>query len=131
MLDLAIGMKTIEVIKKKKLLARNEKTGRYLLKGLEDIKGISNQRGLGLMVAFDAPDRSFRDNLIIECFKRGLVLLGCGKNSVRVIPPYVAGEQEIDEALGILDPAVRKCSEKGFRHTGKCREYLHCARTHT
>ena len=37
-------------------------------------------------------------------FRRArLLILGCGKNSLRLIPPLVVSRAEIDEALEIVD----------------------------
>jgi len=126
--DLALGMKIIEIIKKEKLLARNRKTGSYLLKGLRSIPGTSNHRGLGLMTAFDLPNPNTRDNVVIECIKNGLIVLGCGKQSIRMIPPYIIERKEIDEGLEVMEQAVRTCRKKGFSHRGKICQYMDCVR---
>ncbi|MCH7568315.1 MAG: aspartate aminotransferase family protein [Nanoarchaeota archaeon] len=126
-LDLALGMKTLEVIKKDKLLASNRKNGEYCLKSLQNIDGITSQRGLGLMLAFDLPSARVRDNVVIECAKNGLLVLSCGEKSIRVIPPYVIEKKEIDEGLEIIEKAVKVCAEKGFRHKGKVCDFMECA----
>ena len=64
-IDLALGIKTIEIIKKKKLLQKNRINGEYLQKELREI-GAENVRGKGLMIGFDLENESQRDNLIIE-----------------------------------------------------------------
>jgi len=130
-LDLSLSMKTIEVIKKDKLLSKNKKMGSYLLKGLNDIKYISGQRGLGLMLAFDLKDKTTRDHFIIECIKNGLILLGCGSSSVRVVPPYVVTEEDADKGLEIMEAAAKRISSKGFVHTGKICRFMGCTRTVT
>jgi 4-aminobutyrate aminotransferase len=129
-LDLAMGLKTIEIIKKHKLLQRNARMGSYTMKGLKDIGGISNQRGRGLMLAFDLPTTELRDDLIIQCAKNGLILLGCGTKGVRVIPPYVVEKEEIDEGLAVIEKAVKACSRKDFSHKGRIADFLHCGRSH-
>ena len=129
-LDLAIGMKTIEIIKKQKLLRRNAEHGRYLLKALKDVPNISGQRGLGLMLAFDLPTRDIRDNLVVECATKGLIVLGAGKRSIRVAPPYVAEKKDFDAAVEIIEDAARKVVRKGFAHRGRICDFLHCGRTH-
>jgi len=127
-LDLAIGMKTIEVIRKGGLLRKNRMLGDYMLGRLKDIPGISGQRGLGLMLAFDVKDASMRDDLIVECARNGLLVLGCGQKSVRLIPPYVTQEDDADRAFDILERAILRCSSGGFRHTGAVCEFIHCGR---
>ncbi len=128
--DLAMGIATIRIIKKHKLLKRNADMGRYFLKALKDIKGISGQRGIGLMLAFDLPTRDIRDNLVVECAKNGLIVLGAGKRSVRLAPPFVAEKEDFDVAVGIIEKAAAKCIRKGFSHKGSVCDFLHCGRSH-
>jgi 4-aminobutyrate aminotransferase len=125
-LDMAIGLKTIEIIKKRKLLDNVRKQGIYLLKRLYEVRHISNVRGMGLMIAFDLPNKTRRNHFIIECLKNGLVLLGCGEASVRVIPPYIVTEEEIDRAVEIIQSVALKVSDPAFKHTGKICQYLTC-----
>jgi len=47
-----------------------------------------------------------RDALVQACFKRGLLVLGAGRNAIRLSPPLVLTKQEADIALGILDEAL-------------------------
>lgn len=124
-LDLAVGLKTIQIIKKQRLLERNRTMGAYLLKGLRSLP-LENPRGLGLMVAADLESSRLRDNVIIECMKRGLILLGAGETTIRFIPPYVIEKKDIDAALRVLEKALATCSKKGFNHTGKICRYMDC-----
>jgi 4-aminobutyrate aminotransferase len=39
-------------------------------------------------------------------FNRGLVLLGCGANSIRWSPPLILTEENVDVALEIFDEAI-------------------------
>jgi 4-aminobutyrate aminotransferase len=127
-LDLAMGMKTIEIIKREKLLQKNASKGAYMLSALEDMKGISGARGLGLMLAFDAATPVLRDDIVAECARNGLLLLGCGKRSVRIIPPYVAEQEDMDRGIEILGAAVKRCSARGFSHKGPICDFIHCGR---
>ena len=86
-----------------------------------------NPRGIGLMRAFDLPSVKMRDDVILECLKNGLVIIGCGKSGIRLIPPYIITKEQIDEAFDILGEAVSKCMHLGFKHTGKICNYLSCS----
>lgn len=124
-LDLALGLETIKIIKRKKLLINIKNTGIYLRKRLNELD-VKNQRGIGLMQAFDLENKEIRDNLIIECLKNGLVVLGCGHNGVRLIPPYIISKTEIDQAIDILDSSIKRCSNKLFKHQGMICNYMNC-----
>lgn len=125
LIDLALGKKIIEIIKKEKLLNHINKAGNYLRKRLNEIS-LDNVRGFGLMNAFDLPSKQIRNNLAIECLKNGLVLLGCGERSIRAIPPYIINEMEIDEGIDIIKGAYNKVNKREFKHTGKICDYLSC-----
>ncbi|MBS3066108.1 aminotransferase class III-fold pyridoxal phosphate-dependent enzyme [Candidatus Pacearchaeota archaeon] len=129
-LDMAIGLKTIEIIKKKKLLNNINKMGNYLKKDLNDLN-LENVRGKGLMLAFDLQNKNIRNNFVIESLKHGLVLLGCGEHSIRVIPPYIVSKKEIDQSLEIVEAANKKVNKPRFKHTGKICNYLNCGESHT
>ena len=42
-------------------------------------------------------------NLVLGAFQRGLLLLGAGKSTLRLAPPLVVDEQDVDTALAIID----------------------------
>lgn len=49
------------------------------------------------------PAVSERNMVIQECFQKGLLLLGCGTNSIRFCPPLIIDEQDVDVAIEIVD----------------------------
>lgn len=130
-LDMALGIKTIEMIKRDKLLARNNKMGSKILDGLHKIEEISNPRGRGLMIGFDLPDSHIRNMFIIESLQKGLILLGAGERSVRVIPSYIVDQPEIDEGLRVISEVAKKVNSNGFESFGKICEFMDCGTTHT
>ena len=129
-IDLAIGAKTIKIIKKRKLLNNINRQGIYLKKRLTEIQNTTNQlfsiRGLGLMIAFDLKTKAIRNNILVECIKNGLVLLGCGGKGIRMIPPYIVSKKELDEALFILENALNKFKSSKAKHSGLICNYLTC-----
>jgi 4-aminobutyrate aminotransferase len=105
-LDLAMGLETIRTIKKDKLLENCTKMGNYLVNELKKLEmtcqHIENPRGLGLMCAFDLHTKEMRDHMHARMLERGLVSLGAGHNSIRLIPPYIVTKKEIDEAILVI-----------------------------
>jgi 4-aminobutyrate aminotransferase len=124
-LDLAIGRETIRIIKDQKLLKHNQKMGEYLLQQVNTLP-VQNVRGLGLMCAFDVPTTKMRNNLVLQLIKQGVAILACGTNGIRMIPPYIVTEKQIDEFIIQLDKAIKKCEIKGFKHKGKVCEFTGC-----
>jgi 4-aminobutyrate aminotransferase len=100
------------------LVKNAEVVGSYLIEGARALMDkhplIGDVRGRGLMVGVElVRDRKSReratterDALVQACFKRGLLVLGAGRNAIRLSPPLVLTKQEADIALGILDEAL-------------------------
>jgi 4-aminobutyrate aminotransferase len=47
-----------------------------------------------------------RSQIIQACFKKGLLILGCGENVIRLIPPLIITRREADLALTILEEVL-------------------------
>ncbi|HYB79319.1 MAG TPA: acetyl ornithine aminotransferase family protein [Thermoplasmata archaeon] len=115
----AASLATIRVIEKEHLLDNARDQGAYLLGRLRELQSkfdeIGDVRGLGLMTATEfvkdrrtkEPAVAFRDKVLEEAYKRGLILLPCGRSSIRYIPPLIVRREEIDEAMEILEAALR------------------------
>ena len=81
-----------------------------LLACQKEVALIGDVRGLGMMLGVElVKDRERktkaieeRDRLVDACFNKGLLLLGCGENSVRFIPGLTVSQKEIDRAMGIF-----------------------------
>jgi 4-aminobutyrate aminotransferase len=79
---------------------------------------VGDVRGRGLMIGIElVRDRQTkerataeRDRLVQECFTRGLLVLGAGRNAVRLAPPLVLTTAQADTALAILDEALEAVS---------------------
>jgi 4-aminobutyrate aminotransferase len=98
-------------------LIRNAvEVGGYLKEKLTQIKGshpsISDVRGLGLMLGVElakkdgAPDGQLRDRVVMTCFEKGLLLLGCGESTIRFAPPLIVTKSEVDVAVDIFRSAL-------------------------
>ena len=107
----AVGYKTIETIQKENLLDNATGMGDYLLQGLRDFQSRYNfmhdARGLGLMAAISVSTDRTRNRIIQRAFQKGLLVLGCGFESIRFLPPLNVRQREIDIALNIMDDAAR------------------------
>jgi len=114
---IAAALKTIELLEGG-LVANAAEVGDYLQAGLRRLAGkhdcIGDVRGLGLMVGCElvrgagsreaAPE--LRDRVEVECFNRGLIVLGCGYNTIRWSPPLTLTRENVDVALEIFDEAI-------------------------
>jgi 4-aminobutyrate aminotransferase len=108
-IDLAVGLKTIEVIERENLLKNATKMGNYIKKRLKDIKSknIIDVRGIGLMLAFELSTKEQQKAVVQNAFKNGLMLLGCGEKAVRVVPPLIIKKEDADKGLDIIEKVVK------------------------
>ena len=75
---------------------------------------IGDVRGKGLMIGVElVRDRQTKERAIAErdavvngAFRRGLLVLGAGKNSIRFSPPLVLTREQADTAVRIFDEAL-------------------------
>jgi 4-aminobutyrate aminotransferase len=104
-IDLAVGAKIIEVIKKDRLLDNATAMGTKLKKGLYELAGkggLVDVRGLGLMAGIEFDSKQNRDERLMKAFKKGLLLLPAGQKAMRVIPPLTITEEEVNEGLELV-----------------------------
>jgi len=110
-IDLSIGLKTIEVIEREKLLKNAEKMGNYIKKRLRELQKkypkIVDVRGLGLMIAFELDKEKYKHIFEKEAFKKGLMLLGCGEKSIRIVPPLIINRDEADEGIEVIEDVLK------------------------
>ncbi|MBI2885941.1 MAG: aspartate aminotransferase family protein [Chloroflexi bacterium] len=86
------------------------KVGDYFLgqlRRLEDTYDIVKEvRGRGMLLALE-----FQENCAMEvvtnCLQKGLILNPVADNAIRFMPPLIVTEAEVDEAVGILDAALK------------------------
>jgi len=108
-IDMAVGAKIIEVIKKDRLLDNAAAMGAKLKKGLQELAGkggLADVRGLGLMIGIEFDSRQNRDERLVKAFKKGLLLLPAGQKAMRVIPPLTVTEEEVQEGLELMSQVL-------------------------
>ncbi len=71
-----------------------------------DPEGVVDVRGLGLLLAVEFDTSERRDAVVAAAMKRGLLTLGCGHKTLRLLPPLDVTEREIDLGVSLLLDAV-------------------------
>jgi 4-aminobutyrate aminotransferase len=116
--SIASALTTIELLEES-LIANAAEVGAYMLDRMRDwprrFKYVGDVRGLGLMIGFelvydqDTKERApeLRDRLEMMAFERGLLILGCGPNSIRLCPPLVINHDQADHALDTLEQCLQ------------------------
>ncbi|MCK4863221.1 MAG: aspartate aminotransferase family protein [Dehalococcoidales bacterium] len=83
-----------------------KKVGQYLMEGLQKLKKkysfITEVRGRGFLVAIEF-NGDIAQDVLMACLEKGLLVNKLKPNAIRLIPPLIVGNNEIDMAIGILD----------------------------
>ena len=118
----AAALGVLEVIDSEDILNKSTKLGEKLAAYVENLAkesalGIGEIRHLGAMFAFElikpgtknTPDPDAAKALTTKAAELGLILLSCGvyANSIRVLVPITVEDTILDEALGMLEAALR------------------------
>ena len=118
----AAALATLDIVERE-LLPKVVPLGERLLLGAQRLQqkypAIGDVRGRGLMIGVEfVKDRKTREpapdiphQLVERAFRQGLLLLGAGKSSLRLAPPLVIDEHDVDTALGIIDACLREMTD--------------------
>lgn len=105
----AAAYATVKYIIDNDIAGNARRVGAYLLNGLNSLKReypfVTDVRGLGLLAALEF-SRDVAESVLAACLERGLLVNRVKPNTVRLMPPLIVAEAEVDEALGILNEAL-------------------------
>ena len=112
----AAALATLDVVEGR--LERVRAMGDRLLAGMRRLAdrhvSIGDVRGRGLMIGVEfVKDRNTRepypelvDRLTERAFRKGLLLLGAGKSVLRLAPPLVIDEYDVDTGLALMEECL-------------------------
>jgi acetylornithine/N-succinyldiaminopimelate aminotransferase len=90
----------LDVVCDPALLAHVREMGERLRYGLEELAGVGEVRARGLMVGFDLLEADATELARRALLEQRLVVNATGPRTLRMLPPLVVTEAEIDDALG-------------------------------
>ena len=105
------------------LMANASEVGGYITERLRamqsDHPAIGDVRGRGLMIGVELVEdrqtqrraKELRNAVVRRCFEKGLLILGCGANTVRWAPPLILTRAEADRALEIFEESLGELSD--------------------
>lgn len=109
------------------LLRNAQLVGEYMTAELRRMQkhhcSMGDVRGMGLMIGVEiVKDKKTREKaheameaVIQEAFKRGLLMLGCGTNTLRICPPLIISREEAKAGLEILDHVLTVVEHRHFK----------------
>lgn len=82
-----------------------EQKGAYLEEKLLSLDNVKSVRRMGLMVGIEIEGNAY--DIAVKCVENGLIII-TAKNLLRMLPPLVITNEEIDEAVQILDKTLKE-----------------------
>jgi 4-aminobutyrate aminotransferase len=113
----AAALETIRLLEEK-YISNAARMGEYIFSRLADWREkhaiVGDIRGKGLMIGIEMvksqetkePNPQARNRIVQLAFEKGLLMLGCGENSLRLMPPLIVEREQADFALDVLDRCI-------------------------
>jgi len=113
----AAALATFDVIQDEDLIANATRVGDVLLRGLREIQGrhalITDVRGKALWIGLGFADHETAAAVEIAAFRKGLLMLSCGDDAIRLSPPLVFREDQARATLEIFEEALAEVEATG------------------
>ncbi len=112
------ALTTLQVIEKEGMMQMAAETGSYIMNTLEQLQtlhpSIGDLRGRGLMIGMEfvkdhtSKERAvdLRNAIIQKAFQKGLLMIPCGANAIRITPPLNIPRNLVDEGMKIFVEAL-------------------------
>ena len=105
----AVGLTVLTTLLEENLPDKAGRMGRLLLERLEVVRTrvpglVKEVRGRGLLIGMDMVPPI--GDVVTACRERGLLVLTAGDNMMRLAPPLIVSEAEVNRAVGIVGDAL-------------------------
>ena len=105
----AVGYAVVKHVIENGIPDNSRRVGQYLLERLKALRKkhalITDVRGRGLLAAIEF-DRNISQDVMMSCLKEALLVNNVKANAIRLMPPLIIGNKEVDEAVEILDKVL-------------------------
>jgi 4-aminobutyrate aminotransferase len=113
----AAALETIRLLEEK-YIANAARLGEYIMGRIADWPNkhrlVGQVRGRGLMIGIELvkdqetrePNPEARNKVIERAFEQGVLILGCGESTVRLMPPLLIDREQADFAVDVLDRCI-------------------------
>ena len=99
--------------------SRESTCWRFSSEWKEKYEIIGDVRGKGLMIGIEivkskkskdfAPELT--NEIVSKTWKRGVLMITCGKSTLRIVPPLTISRELVDEALPVIENAIREVND--------------------
>lgn len=109
-LAMAAVSEVFDLFKAHDIVAHTASVADYLAKGLDKLaekhSSVKEHRGLGLMRGLELDPSVKPAAVIAKAQEKGLLVISAGGNVIRLVPPLVITEADVDTCLAILDECL-------------------------
>jgi 4-aminobutyrate aminotransferase len=114
---IAAALATLDVLEREGV-KNAEVVGNHIMERIAEwpsrLDLVGDVRGRGLMIGIEiVTDKEARtqggaerDRIVEMAFERGVLLLGCGPNTIRLAPPLIVSKEQADIALDVLEECI-------------------------
>ncbi len=116
----AAALAVCRVLLEGRILEHGKRMGEYLAKGLADCKdrhrAVKEVRGLGLLQGLELTMDA--KAVVADCLARGVLVNATSEHVIRLVPPLIIGQRDIDKLLEVLSAIFthRLLTEKESHH---------------
>ena len=107
----AAALAVLEIIEEEKLMGNAVMVGKYLKDELENIPGLKNVRGRGLMIGFDVPEelKDLKKNLL---WNQKIFTGEAKPNVIRLLPSLALKKRDAEQFIESIKEEIEKVTEK-------------------
>lgn len=107
------GLAVFDIYEKERLVENAEKIGAYFINVLNALKDkmadkIVEIRGAGLLIGIQIKDEIAK-NVSARLFEDGFLVSLCGGNTIRIAPPLIINENDVDLFVNELKKVLEEC----------------------
>ena len=120
---IAAALATMDILEREGI-KNAEIVGRHMMERMADwprrLDLVGDVRGRGLMIGVEiVTDKKAktqggaeRDRIVEMAFERGILLLGCGPNTIRICPPLIVTKEQADIAMDVIEECIEAVAAK-------------------
>jgi acetylornithine aminotransferase len=108
------ALATIDVIEKENLLENSLNMGDLLIKLINQIEGVTEVRGRGLLLGVELTELAAKD-VELECRKMGLLLNAVTEKTLRLAPALIVNFEQVKRCSEIIDDAIKSVKKSGSK----------------
>lgn len=102
------ALTTLQIMERDDVPALARRAGERLTKGLLSLPGVTEVRGLGLLLAAQLADGTDAAVVARRCLDAGLVVNAVTPQALRLAPPLLVSDDEIDRAVAVLEQVLEE-----------------------